>query len=129
MSMQQMNFVASINILDRGDGPAQEVLSRTARNRALRQQDETRDELNKITTRVDHVRFYSLWFFLSLVGFNITHVIGVSFQTLGQFELVQKAEEEAKQNKDPEVAYVSDLDELQDILSDQIKKRKVTLVI
>lgn len=55
MSMQPINFVASMNILDRGDGPAQEVLSRTARNRAQRQQDETRDELNKITDRVDKV--------------------------------------------------------------------------
>lgn len=55
--MQQMNFIGTINILDRGDGPAQEVLTRTARNRAQRQQDETRHELNKITDRVDKVRF------------------------------------------------------------------------
>ena len=51
-----MNVVGTINILDRGDGPAQEVLNRTARNRAQRAQDETRNELNKITDRVEKVR-------------------------------------------------------------------------
>ena len=50
-----MNLIGTINILDRGDGPAQEVLSRTARNRAQRRQDETRNELTKITDRVDKV--------------------------------------------------------------------------
>lgn len=52
---QPMNVVATVNILDRGDGPAQEVLNRTARNRAQRAQDETRVELNKITDRVEKV--------------------------------------------------------------------------
>jgi len=52
-----MKMVGSINILDRGDGPAQEVLSRMARNRAQRAQDETRTELNKINTRVGKVSF------------------------------------------------------------------------
>ena len=55
MAVKPMNLVGTINILDRGDGPAQEVLSRTAKNRAQRQQDETRSELTKITDRVDKV--------------------------------------------------------------------------
>ncbi|KAF6018312.1 hypothetical protein EB796_023398 [Bugula neritina] len=93
-----MNLIGTVNILDRGDGPAQEVLSRTARNRAQRKQDETRNELNKITDRVD--------------------------KTLGQFELVSKSEEESRGGDDAEMKYVSDVDELYDILSDQIKKRK-----
>lgn len=44
---------------------------------------------------------------------------------MGQFDLVQKAEEEAKKNQDPNMTYVNDLDELRDILNDHIKKRKV----
>jgi len=55
MALKPMNLIGTVNILDRGDGPAQEVLSRTARNRAQRKQDETRNELNKITDRVDKV--------------------------------------------------------------------------
>lgn len=55
MAAQPMSIVGTVNILDRGDGPAQEVLDRTARSRAQRAQDETRTELNKITTRVDKV--------------------------------------------------------------------------
>ncbi|XP_067942070.1 myosin-3-like [Watersipora subatra] len=98
MTAKPMNVVASINILDRGDGPAQEVLSRTARNRAQRQQDETRNELTKITDRVD--------------------------KTLGQFDLVAQTEEEGKSKPDSKVAYVSDLDELYAILSNPIAKRK-----
>ncbi|KAF6038762.1 hypothetical protein EB796_002930 [Bugula neritina] len=98
MALKPMNLIGTVNILDRGDGPAQEVLSRTARNRAQRKQDETRNELNKITDRVD--------------------------KTLGQFELVSKSEEESRGGDDAEMKYVSDVDELYDILSDQIKKRK-----
>lgn len=50
-------------------------------------------------------------------------------QTLGHFDSTVKAEEEAKANKDPNTTYVSDIDELYDILGDQIKKRKVGTVL
>ena len=50
-------------------------------------------------------------------------------QTLGHFDSSVKAEEDAKANKDPNMTYVNDIDELYDILGDQIKKRKVSLHI
>ena len=50
-------------------------------------------------------------------------------QPLGHFDSSVKAEEDAKANKDPNMTYVNDIDELYDILGDQIKKRKVSLHI
>ena len=50
-------------------------------------------------------------------------------QTLGHFDSSVKAEGDAKANKDPNMTYVNDIDELYDILGDQIKKRKVSLHI
>ena len=56
-SAPKMNYVGNVSILDRGDAPAQAVLDRTARSLAQRVADETRDELEKVMTRVDHVSF------------------------------------------------------------------------
>ncbi|XP_055872551.1 golgin subfamily A member 3-like isoform X5 [Biomphalaria glabrata] len=47
-----MNYIGSISILDRGDAPAQAVIDRNARSLAQRIADETKDELNKVMTRV-----------------------------------------------------------------------------
>ena len=49
------DYVGSIAILDRGDAPAQAVIDRNARSLAQRMADETRDELNKVMTRVHNV--------------------------------------------------------------------------
>nr|KAG5685995.1 hypothetical protein BaRGS_028328 [Batillaria attramentaria] len=48
-----MNYVGSISILDRGDAPAQAVIDRNARSLAQRIADETKDELEKVMTRVE----------------------------------------------------------------------------
>lgn len=53
--MSGMNYLGSISILDRGDGPAQAVIDRNARSLAQRMADETRDELNKVMSRVHTV--------------------------------------------------------------------------
>lgn len=50
-----MNYVGSISILDRGDAPAQAVIDRNARSLAQRIADETKDELEKVMTRVETV--------------------------------------------------------------------------
>lgn len=50
-----MNFVGNFSILDRGDAPAQAVIDRNARSLAQRVVDETREELDKVMTRVHTV--------------------------------------------------------------------------
>ncbi|XP_025084142.1 myosin-10-like isoform X4 [Pomacea canaliculata] len=50
-----MNYVGSISILDRGDAPAQAVIDRNARSMAQRIADETKDELEKVMTRVENI--------------------------------------------------------------------------
>ncbi|GFN98092.1 centrosome-associated protein cep250-like isoform x1 [Plakobranchus ocellatus] len=50
-----MNYIGSISILDRGDAPAQAVIDRNARSLAQRMSDETKDELNKVMTRVHNI--------------------------------------------------------------------------
>ncbi|BFZ26103.1 hypothetical protein BsWGS_29142 [Bradybaena similaris] len=47
-----MNYVGSFTILDRGDAPAQAVIDRNARSLAQRVVDETKEELDKVMTRV-----------------------------------------------------------------------------
>ncbi|RUS69913.1 hypothetical protein EGW08_022325, partial [Elysia chlorotica] len=47
-----MNYIGSISILDRGDAPAQAVIDRNARSLAQRMSDETKDELQKVMSRV-----------------------------------------------------------------------------
>ena len=54
-STMAMNYVGSISILDRGDAPAQAVIDRNARSLAQRIADETKDELEKVMTRVETV--------------------------------------------------------------------------
>lgn len=53
-----MNYIGSISILDRGDAPAQAVIDRNARSLAQRIADETKDELEKVMTRVETVNIY-----------------------------------------------------------------------
>ncbi|XP_059162695.1 myb-like protein V [Physella acuta] len=50
-----MNYIGSVSILDRGDAPAQAVIDRNARSLAQRICDETKDELNKVMTRVHSI--------------------------------------------------------------------------
>ena len=55
-----MNYVGSISLLDkgdydRGDSPAQAILDKNARSVAQRIADETREELEKVLERVEHV--------------------------------------------------------------------------
>ena len=55
-----MNHVGSISLMDRGDmdrgdSPAQAILDKNARSVAQRIADETREELEKVLERVDHV--------------------------------------------------------------------------
>lgn len=50
-----MNYVGSISILDRGDGPAQAILDRNARSLAKRVSDETKEELGQVMQRVQNV--------------------------------------------------------------------------
>ncbi|KAK3715909.1 hypothetical protein RRG08_043924 [Elysia crispata] len=50
-----MNYIGSISILDRGDAPAQAVIDRNARSLAQRMSDETKDELQKVMSRVHNI--------------------------------------------------------------------------
>lgn len=62
-----MNYVGSISILDRGDGPAQAIIDKNKRSVAQRLADETKDELEKVMHRVEDVSvFLSLLFSISL---------------------------------------------------------------
>ncbi|PVD36226.1 hypothetical protein C0Q70_03202 [Pomacea canaliculata] len=79
-----MNYVGSISILDRGDAPAQAVIDRNARSMAQRIADETKDELEKVMTRVENYIFYNF------TQCNIYHtsVHFLSFQ--GELEEIMK---------------------------------------
>ena len=50
-----MNYIGSISVLERAAAPAQAVLDRTARTRAERHADETKEELTKVMDRVENV--------------------------------------------------------------------------
>ncbi|XP_048251263.1 myosin-9-like isoform X5 [Haliotis rufescens] len=87
-----MNYVGSISIMDRGDAPAQAVMDRNARSLAQRVADETRDELEKVLSRVENI--YG------------------SFEMSGEY------------GYDTNMEYVNDIGELEELIRDQVKKRK-----
>ncbi|XP_060075166.1 uncharacterized protein LOC132554861 [Ylistrum balloti] len=89
-----MNYVGSISILDRGDAPAQAIIDKNARSLAQRVADETRDELEKVMTRVD----------------NIYESYEASTQALMETQST--------------LEYVEDIAELEALIKDQIKKKK-----
>ncbi|XP_033725885.1 myosin-6-like isoform X14 [Pecten maximus] len=89
-----MNYVGSISILDRGDAPAQAIIDKNARSLAQRVADETRDELEKVMTRVD----------------NIYESYETSTQALMETQST--------------LEYVEDIAELEALIKDQIKKKK-----
>ncbi|KAL5020532.1 hypothetical protein ScPMuIL_003424 [Solemya velum] len=94
-SLTTMNYVGSVSILDRGDAPAREVLDKNARSLAQRTANETKDELEKVMSRVD------------------TIYVGYESSTQQMFA-----------NKDLSLEYLNDIAELEELLKDQIKKRK-----
>ncbi|XP_067653461.1 putative leucine-rich repeat-containing protein DDB_G0290503 [Haliotis asinina] len=87
-----MNYVGSISIIDRGDAPAQAVMDRNARSLAQRVADETRDELEKVLSRVENI--------------------------YGSFEMSDEY------GHDANMEYVNDIGELEELIRDQVKKRK-----
>ncbi|CAD5118519.1 DgyrCDS7212 [Dimorphilus gyrociliatus] len=89
------NYVGSITILDRGDGAAQAVLDRNARSLAKRIADETRDELHQVLNRVDKI--------------------------YGNFEL---GEQLITASQPTNTEYLNDVSELEELLKDQVKKKK-----
>ncbi|XP_063437064.1 myosin heavy chain, striated muscle-like isoform X13 [Mytilus trossulus] len=96
-----MNYVGSISLMDkgdydRGDSPAQAVLDKNARSVAQRIADETREELEKVLERVEHI--YD------------------SYEN--SMELIFQTQHSAN------MEYVNDINELEEIMKDQIKKRK-----
>ncbi|KAL3884926.1 hypothetical protein ACJMK2_025025 [Sinanodonta woodiana] len=91
-----MNYVGSISILDRGDAPAMEVIDRNTRSLAQRVSNETKEELNKVMTRVG----------------NIYNAYDMSVQS--QFDMTHS----------PNVEYIGDIKELESILTDTVKKKK-----
>lgn len=82
--------------LDRGDSPAQAILDKNARSVAQRIADETREELEKVLERVEHI--YD------------------SYEN--SMELIFQTQHSAN------MEYVNDIAELEEIMKDQIKKRK-----
>ncbi|CAC5411825.1 unnamed protein product [Mytilus coruscus] len=96
-----MNYVGSISLMDkgdydRGDSPAQAILDKNARSVAQRIADETREELEKVLERVEHI--YD------------------SYEN--SMELIFQTQNSAN------MEYVNDINELEEIMKDQIKKRK-----
>lgn len=53
--MSSMYYEGTIQILERGDAPALEVIDRNARSLAQRAADETQEELKRVLSRVDNV--------------------------------------------------------------------------
>ncbi|XP_013417598.1 nuclear mitotic apparatus protein 1 isoform X2 [Lingula anatina] len=94
-AMEAMSYVGSINILDRGDSPAQLVLDKNARSFAQRMADDTKEELEKVMKRVDHI--------------------------YGTYEYGEALMEGAGKNN---MEYLSDIMELEELLRDTVKKRK-----
>ena len=96
-----MNHVGSISLMDRGDmdrgdSPAQAILDKNARSVAQRIADETREELEKVLERVDHI--YD----------SYENSMELIFQT----------------QHSSNMEYVNDIAELEEIMKDEIKKRK-----
>lgn len=50
------SMVGTMSVLDRGDAPAQLVIERNLKAQAQRQADQTKEELDRITSRVNQVK-------------------------------------------------------------------------
>ncbi|XP_065929260.1 uro-adherence factor A isoform X6 [Magallana gigas] len=90
-----MNYVGSISILDRGDGPAQAIIDKNKRSVAQRLADETKDELEKVMHRVEDIY--------------------VSYEQSTQDMFLTHG---------ANVEYIEDIKELEEILTDELKKKK-----
>ncbi|XP_074660248.1 uncharacterized protein LOC141912760 isoform X5 [Tubulanus polymorphus] len=90
----ELKYTADIDILDRGDAPAKAVIVKNERNLAQRAADETREELHKVMKRVDHI--------------------------YGTFELQTQLGGVTRGNME----YISDIGQLEDIIKDNVKKKK-----
>lgn len=91
-----MNYIGSISILDRGDGPAQAIIDKNKRSVAQRLADETKDELEKVMHRVEDIY--------------------VSYEQSTQDMFLTHG---------ANVEYIEDIKELEEILTDELKKKKV----
>ncbi len=58
MAGMSMQYVGSLSVIDRGDQPAQEVMDRNERSKSQRIADETKEELEKVMTRVENVNMF-----------------------------------------------------------------------
>lgn len=90
-----MNYIGSISILDRGDGPAQAIIDKNKRSVAQRLADETKDELEKVMHRVEDIY--------------------VSYEQSTQDMFLTHG---------ANVEYIEDIKELEEILTDELKKKK-----
>ncbi|XP_064595815.1 neurofilament medium polypeptide-like [Liolophura sinensis] len=89
-----MYYEGTIQIVDRGDAPALEVIDRNARSLAQRAADETQEELKRVLSRVDNI--YG------------------SYESFNAMETTLNSSLE----------YVDGIQELEEILRDHIKKKK-----
>ncbi|KAL4216433.1 hypothetical protein ACF0H5_024158 [Mactra antiquata] len=92
-----MNYVGSISIIDRGDAPAKAVIDKNTRSLAQRVADETKEELDKVMDRVDNI------------------YVSYEMATQTMFDNPRGS---------PNVEYVEDIKELEDLLTDTVKKKK-----
>ncbi|XP_052240245.1 myosin-11-like [Dreissena polymorpha] len=92
-----MNYVGSISIIDRGDAPAKAIIDKNVRSMAQRVADETKEELNKVMDRVDKI------------------YVSYEMATQTVFDNPRGS---------PNVEYIEDIKELEEILSDTVKKKK-----
>ncbi|XP_048750682.2 myosin heavy chain, striated muscle-like isoform X3 [Ostrea edulis] len=90
-----MNYVGSVSILDRGDEPAQAIIDKNKRSLAQRIADETKDELDKVMHRVEDIY---ISYEQSTQDMFLTHGANVE--------------------------YIEDIKELEEILTDELKKKK-----
>ncbi|XP_052786896.1 myosin-10-like isoform X9 [Mya arenaria] len=92
-----MNYVGSISIIDRGDAPAKAVIDKNVRSLAQRVADETKEELDKVMDRVDNI------------------YVSYEMATQTMFDNPRGS---------PNVEYIEDIKELEDILTDTVRKKK-----
>ncbi|XP_061170471.1 myosin-10-like isoform X3 [Saccostrea echinata] len=90
-----MNYVGSISILDRGDAPARAIIDKNKRSLAQRIADETKDELEKVMHRVEDI-----------------------------YESYEQSTQDMFLTHGANVEYIEDIKELEEILTDQLKKKK-----
>ncbi|CAH1790321.1 unnamed protein product [Owenia fusiformis] len=90
-----MNYVGNIAILDRGDAPAQVVIDKNARSLAQRVADDTREELDRVMGRVEHI-----------------------------YDDLDAADKLQQNTRLSSMEYLSDVFELEELLKDQVKKKK-----